>query len=127
MRTMIAIALATSLFAAPSSAQTTEKVPPIPVLPAPPPPWPEPPELVNATIDEVVEHLGQPVREDHGPISRVLDFAGDGCEVTLFFRRDADGLWRSNFIAHITPSGETINPNPCYRSIRERRRNARPE
>jgi hypothetical protein len=91
--------------------------PPIPVLPAPPPPWPIPAGIIGNTPEDIVARLGPPA-EDHTSTNRLIDFMGRDCVLTVFFVREADD-WRAFDVMQILPSGENVDPNPCYRSIIE--------
>jgi len=103
--------------AAPQAPSTTLIPPPVPVLPAPPPPWAVPRGIIGHMPAEVISQLGSPL-EDHTSTNRVIDFKGRDCVLSVFFRDEADG-WRAFDVLHILPSGDNVDPNPCYRSIIE--------
>lgn len=94
-------------------------MPPIPVLEAPPPPWREIPELKDKTPEQVREHLGEPdvLLDSASGVEKLMDYQGDGCVLTIFFRLHGDAIWRTSNIWEITPGGEVENPWPCYNSI----------
>lgn len=117
MRIGFAALVASSLFGCVADAQDG-RLPPIPVLPAPPPPWPIPPGIIGETPEAVIAKLGAPKLDDVRQPTRTIDFAGDGCVLTVFFRLH-DGVWNAYEMYHILPNGEIIDPNPCYQSIVE--------
>lgn len=111
------IALSLGACVATEKSRTAAAPPLQPVLAAPPPPWSVPETLVNKTPEAVIEALGPPDMDQRNEKSRVMDFRGNGCTLSVVFRPDNTNGWRSHDVFVIQPDGTLVDPNPCYHSV----------